>query len=108
MGRNPRFRRQTSPRSSARSIAPRPTCEPLATFIHPGGSLAGAHLHHARTVARRAERLVVALAEREPVTLEARRYLNRLSDALFVWSRWINRALDQPEHTWNPGTQPPA
>ena len=82
--------------------------DPLSTFIHPGGSLAGAYLHQARTVARRAERLVVALAEREPVTLEARRYLNRLSDALFVWSRWINRAFDQSEHTWNPKASPPA
>jgi len=82
--------------------------EPLSTFIHPGGSPAGAYLHQARTVARRAERLVVALAEREPVTPEARRYLNRLSDALFVWSRWINRAFDQSEHTWNPKASPPA
>src|SRR5580692_9524476 len=82
--------------------------DPLSTFIHPGGSLAGAYLHQARTVARRAERLVVALAEREPITQEARRYLNRLSDALFVWSRWINRAFDQNEHTWNPKASPPA
>jgi cob(I)alamin adenosyltransferase len=35
------------------------------------------------------------------------RYVNRLSDALFVWSRWINAALDQPEHIWNTETQPP-
>jgi cob(I)alamin adenosyltransferase len=82
--------------------------KPLSTFIHPGGSLAGAYLHQARTVARRAERLVVTLAEREPVSADARRYLNRLSDALFVWSRWINHALQQTEHTWDPETRPPA
>ncbi len=81
--------------------------QPLSTFIHPGGSLAGAYLHQARTVARRAERLVLTLAEREAVSLEARRYLNRLSDALFVWSRWINHAFGQAEHTWDPKAQPP-
>jgi cob(I)alamin adenosyltransferase len=81
--------------------------EPLANFILPGGSEAGAFLHLARTVARRAERLMVTLAESEPVSQDALRYLNRLSDALFVWSRWINKALDQPEHLWNPKTAPP-
>lgn len=81
--------------------------EPLANFILPGGSEAGAFLHLARTVARRAERLMVTLAESEPVSQDALCYLNRLSDALFVWSRWINKALDQPEHLWNPKTAPP-
>jgi cob(I)alamin adenosyltransferase len=81
--------------------------EPLANFILPGGSEVGAFLHLARTVARRAERLMVTLAESEPVSQDALCYLNRLSDALFVWSRWINKALDQPEHLWNPKTAPP-
>jgi cob(I)alamin adenosyltransferase len=81
--------------------------EPLANFIHPGGSEAGAALHVARTVCRRAERRLVELAENEPVSAEALRYVNRLSDALFVWSRRINRALDQPEHRWNARTAPP-
>ena len=81
--------------------------EPLDTFIHPGGSLTGAFLHQARTVARRAERLLVPLRDREDISPEAMRYLNRLSDALFVWSRWINHALDQPEHRWNANTEPP-
>jgi cob(I)alamin adenosyltransferase len=81
--------------------------EPLANFILPGGSAAGACLHLSRTVARRAERLLVTLAEREPISQENVRYLNRLSDALFVWSRWINHALDRPEHLWNAGTKPP-
>jgi cob(I)alamin adenosyltransferase len=81
---------------------------PLDTFIHPGGSLPGAHLHVARTVCRRAERLLVTLREKdEGVSEHALRYLNRLSDALFVWSRWINDALGEPEYLWNPKTKPP-
>ncbi|MGD1065670.1 MAG: cob(I)yrinic acid a,c-diamide adenosyltransferase [Vulcanimicrobiaceae bacterium] len=82
--------------------------EPLATFILPGGSQPGAFLHLARTICRRAERLLVALRDDEAVSADAVRYVNRLSDALFVWSRWINHALDQPEHRWNPSTAPPA
>jgi cob(I)alamin adenosyltransferase len=81
--------------------------EPLANFILPGGSYPGAFLHLARTIARRAERLLVTLAESEPISPDAARYLNRLSDALFVWSRWINHALGQPEHLWNAATRPP-
>ena len=80
---------------------------PLANFIHPGGAYAGAFLHQARTIARRAERLLVTLASEESVSVEALRYVNRLSDALFVWSRWINDALGRPEHLWNARTQPP-
>jgi cob(I)alamin adenosyltransferase len=80
---------------------------PLDTFILPGGSYPGAFLHVARTIARRAERLLIALREREPVSDDVLRYVNRLSDALFVWSRWINAVLDQPEHRWNPATLPP-
>jgi cob(I)alamin adenosyltransferase len=81
---------------------------PLATFILPGGAPPGAFLHLARTIARRAERLLVTLADSEPVSPDAMRYLNRLSDALFVWSRWINHALHRPEAQWNPKTAPPA
>jgi cob(I)alamin adenosyltransferase len=82
--------------------------EPLANFIHPGGSYAGAFLHQARTVCRRAERLLIALRDHEGISPDVVRYVNRLSDALFVWSRWINHALDQPEHLWNAKTAPPA
>jgi len=82
--------------------------QPLNNFIHPGGSYAGAFLHLARTICRRAERLLVTLRETdEDVSKEDAMYLNRLSDALFVWSRWINEALKQPEHLWNATTQPP-
>jgi cob(I)alamin adenosyltransferase len=82
--------------------------EPLANFIHPSGSLPGAYLHLARTICRRAERLAVTLREQdEGVHAEMLRYLNRLSDALFVWSRWINDALEVPEYLWDPSSSPP-
>lgn len=64
--------------------------QPLTSFVLPGGSAAAAFLHLARTVTRRAERLVVELAEAEAVNPAALRYLNRLSDHLFVLSRWLN------------------
>ena len=63
---------------------------PLASFILPGGTAAAAHLHHARTVTRRAERLVVRLAEAEAVNPAALAYINRLSDHLFVLARHLN------------------
>lgn len=64
--------------------------QPLNSFVLPGGSPAAAHLHLARTITRRAERLVCELAEAEPVNPAAVRYLNRLSDHIFVLSRWLN------------------
>lgn len=75
---------------------------PLRSFVLPGGTRVNAELHLARTVCRRAERLVVALARREEVPAEAVRYLNRLSDALFVWSRWVNHTLGVAEVLWDP------
>jgi cob(I)alamin adenosyltransferase len=80
----------------------------LGYFILPGGSYPGAFLHQARTVSRRAERLLVGLAAEEAISPEPLHFLNRLSDALFVWSRWINHALSRPEHLWEPQTRPPA
>jgi cob(I)alamin adenosyltransferase len=80
---------------------------PLENFIHPGGAFAGAFLHQARTVCRRAERLLTTLNDNEQISPDVIRYINRLSDAFFVWSRWINAALDQPEHLWNPATLAP-
>ncbi len=63
---------------------------PLKQFILPGGSFPAALIHLARAIARRAEREVVALAQQEPVNPEVIRYLNRLSDLLFLMARWIN------------------
>jgi cob(I)alamin adenosyltransferase len=63
---------------------------PLDSFVLPGGSACAAHLHLARTVTRRAERLVSQLAGREPINPAALKYLNRLSDHVFVLARWVN------------------
>jgi len=75
---------------------------PLNSFILPAGTPLAAHLHHARTVIRRAERLMTALAQSEPVTPEAIAYANRLSDLLFVLAR---RANDNgcADVLWTPG-----
>ena len=75
---------------------------PLRSFVLPGGSAAAAHAHLARTVTRRAERLVVALAAEETVNPAALRYLNRLSDHLFVLSRRLN-GNGAGDVTWQPG-----
>ncbi|MDD7909491.1 MULTISPECIES: cob(I)yrinic acid a,c-diamide adenosyltransferase [Pseudovibrio] len=63
---------------------------PLRSFVLPGGSALSAYLHQARTVSRRAERLVAALREKEQVNAEALQYLNRLSDLMFVAARYAN------------------
>jgi cob(I)alamin adenosyltransferase len=73
---------------------------PLREFILPGGSRAAAHAHVARTVCRRAERRLVALGKAEAVGDAARRYLNRLSDLLFVLGRVLNRASGQGDVLW--------
>lgn len=76
--------------------------QPLESFILPGGTPLAARLHHARTVARRAERLVCQLAEAEPVSGEAVVYLNRLSDLLFVLARKAN-GDGAKDVLWTPG-----
>jgi len=74
----------------------------LRSFVLPGGCRLNVELHLCRTVCRRAERICVALARQEEVPLEAIRYLNRLSDAFFVWSRWTSHELNAPEVIWEP------
>ncbi|WP_394691721.1 cob(I)yrinic acid a,c-diamide adenosyltransferase [Hoeflea sp.] len=78
--------------------------EPLRSFVLPGGSEAAAHLHLARTVARRAERLIVELADQqgEVVNSAAIRFINRLSDFLFVAARWVNDK-GRADVLWVPG-----
>lgn len=76
--------------------------EPLRSFVLPGGSRLNTDLHVCRTVARRVEREVCALAETESVDSESLIYLNRLSDAFFVWSRWANALMGNPETLWDP------
>ena len=75
---------------------------PLESFVLPGGSPASAYLHLARTVTRRAERLAVALAAVEPINPEALKYLNRLSDLLFVLARHCND-IGAGDVLWTPG-----
>lgn len=77
--------------------------EPLKSFVLPGGAAAAAHLHLARTISRRAERIMVALANApgEQVAPTALRYINRLSDFLFVASRYVNRR--NGDTLWRPG-----
>lgn len=75
----------------------------LRSFVMPGGSVAAAHLHLARTTCRRAERAVWELADREPVNAQAPIYLNRLSDLLFVMSRAENAAAGKDDVLWEPG-----
>jgi cob(I)alamin adenosyltransferase len=75
---------------------------PLRSFVLPGGSRIDAELHIARTVCRRAERACVALARVESVPPETIRYLNRLSDALFVWARWAAHTSGAAETLWEP------
>lgn len=73
---------------------------PLKTFILPGGHPAGAALHLSRSIIRRAEQLVVPLFEQETVTQAVLVYLNRLSDYLFMVSRYVNHMLKLPETPW--------
>ena len=73
----------------------------LKSFVLPGGTLAAAHLHVCRTVCRRAERRVLACGD--AVNPETVRYLNRLSDLLFILSRGVNLAAGAAEPLWEPG-----
>ncbi|MHC4550784.1 MAG: cob(I)yrinic acid a,c-diamide adenosyltransferase [Planctomycetota bacterium] len=76
--------------------------EPLANFVLPGGTPAGAALHLARTVCRRAERRLVTLARTEEASAWALPYLNRVSDLLFVMARLVNARAGRPEQAWTP------
>ena len=78
------------------------TLTPLTSFILPGGSPAAAHLHLARAIARRAERAIVALADVEPISAEAIKFANRLSDLLFVAARHANDQ-GKADLLWKPG-----
>ena len=75
---------------------------PLRSFVLPGGSRLNTELHACRTICRRAERIAVSLAREEEIPPEIVQYLNRLSDAFFVWSRWANHIAGIPEALWEP------
>jgi cob(I)alamin adenosyltransferase len=74
----------------------------LRSFVLPGGGWVAAYLHLARTVCRRAERLIVRLGEEEEIGAQVLPYVNRLSDALFVMSRHAARLYGEPEPLWEP------
>ncbi len=74
--------------------------EPLKEFILPGGGKVSGFLHQARTVCRRAERLCVRLSREESVDPIIVKYVNRLSDALFVLARWVAKTQGEPEFLW--------
>lgn len=76
--------------------------DPLKSFVLPGGSPAGASLHSARTICRRAERLVVQASASTPINEKTKVYLNRLSDLLFVLARWANKQAGIREDKWVP------
>ena len=76
--------------------------EPLRSFVLPGGHRLNLELHLCRTTCRRAERHCVRLGREEAVPAEAIQYLNRLGDALFVWSRWASHVVGSPETLWDP------
>jgi cob(I)alamin adenosyltransferase len=76
---------------------------PLKEFILPGGTRAAALAHLARAVCRRAERAIVLLGTVETVSAIARKYLNRLSDLLFVLGRWLNKAAGSSDMLWQKG-----
>jgi cob(I)alamin adenosyltransferase len=75
---------------------------PVDSFVLPGGSQAAAHLHHARTVVRRAERYMAEIAYQEPINPAALKYANRLSDLLFVLARYVNER-GRADILWGPG-----
>jgi cob(I)alamin adenosyltransferase len=77
--------------------------EPLRSFVLPGGGPVSAVLHQARTVCRRAEREIIRLAREEAVGDFVVPYVNRLSDLLFVLSRWIGRKNGEAESLWERG-----
>ena len=79
--------------------------QPLKEFILPGGGKVSGFLHQARTICRRAERLCVKLSREEPVDPTIVKYVNRLSDALFVLARWVAKTQGEPEFLWERQTR---
>ncbi len=77
--------------------------EALSSFTLPGGGVLNAFLHQARTVCRRAERVLWRVKREEPISDQLIIYVNRLSDHLFVQSRWVAKRLNEPEFLWDRG-----
>ena len=81
--------------------------EPLKSFVLPGGGVLGATIHQARTICRRAEIEILRLSRVEPVSADLLRYVNRLSDLLFVLARWITKMTGESEYLWERGLRLP-
>ncbi|MGH7804213.1 MAG: cob(I)yrinic acid a,c-diamide adenosyltransferase [Candidatus Binatia bacterium] len=81
--------------------------EPLKSFVLPGGGVLGATIHQARTICRRAEIEILRLSRVETVSAELLRYVNRLSDLLFVLARWIAKVSGESEYLWERGLRLP-
>ena len=79
----------------------------LSNFILPGGTATAAHLHQARAVTRRAERILVTLSREEELGPCVIRFVNRLSDLLFVLARWANRSAGVSDVPWRPRADEP-
>jgi cob(I)alamin adenosyltransferase len=79
--------------------------QPLKSFVLPGGGRVGGFLHQARTVCRRAERSILALSRAEPIGEWPLKYVNRLSDLLFVLARWVGKKLGETEYLWERGLE---
>jgi len=80
---------------------------PLKEFILPGGGRVSAVMHQARTVCRRAERECIRLGREEVIDSRLVKFLNRLSDTLFVWARWIAKKQGEPEFLWERPSRTP-
>ena len=76
---------------------------PLQSFILPGGSIESSYLHLARTIARKAERLIISLSQKEKINPVTIKYINRLSDHLFVIARLVNKQKKKEDILWVPG-----
>ncbi len=74
----------------------------LKSFVLPGGSQLNIWFHISRTLCRKCERTVLSLSQKEPIDSIIIKYLNRLSDGLFVWGRWVNVVQEHSEVVWNP------
>lgn len=79
--------------------------EPLKEFILPGGGKVSGFLHQARTICRRAERLCVRLSREESIDPTIVKFVNRLSDSLFVLARWVAKTQGEPEFLWERDVQ---
>jgi cob(I)alamin adenosyltransferase len=100
--RQPRVTRQEILRLERDIDETNQVLSPLRSFVLPGGNRLNVELHLCRTICRRAERYCIRLGQEESIPAETVQYLNRLGDALFVWSRWVSHLMGTQETLWDP------